>query len=640
MTVERFIEIISKSEIGANICETAMANNEHLKILRQGIEEWNKWREQNPEIKPNLSRADLSNMSLTGGIFREANISWANLSGADLSWVFLDNADLTKANLTNADLSEANLSEANLYRADLTGANLYRVYLNKANLESAILREANLREANLTETNLRLTHLRKADFSRANLTNANLGGAYLDETIFEEADLTRANLYRVEQINVDFSSAKLEKTNFKYPNPRRRRLIWGGIVVLGFIAVISLIILLWNKFHGDLVIVVPNGTRSYVFLDENQLSPGSNENGEDYYYAENYLTGDYTLRVYSTQLKDIQSYGFTRHKLYQRTVSITNQAESTPHFVRFDTLYTVQHIVDGIYPDINPEGSKLIYIKIAEGASGRPVKQLYTFDLVNRNESKVAIDENPYPEWDFDWELDRIYLSGNDKYAYVSAFQYSADKPSLFRIDLENSKLTAITLKTGKKWLSIVPVRDENQFLFENTIYSIDGRRLKTYMPDKPYENRLYFGGKNGVIFIKEDRSPEQRVTVLNSYYLNLENSEKKFLFTILSSKIPFLSASDNAERVLLCDYSGLTLEFFTTLKLWSNGVFLNLTNPLLDGDREYKNGKGFHKTEADIDRSGRRIVFEYENKIYLIDIKPDVAFEDLAAANLKNPRG
>jgi hypothetical protein len=31
-----------------------VANEEHLAILKQGVEVWNKWREKNPEIKPDL----------------------------------------------------------------------------------------------------------------------------------------------------------------------------------------------------------------------------------------------------------------------------------------------------------------------------------------------------------------------------------------------------------------------------------------------------------------------------------------------------------------------------------------------------------------------------------------------------------
>jgi hypothetical protein len=36
-----------------------MSNPEHLKILKQGVEAWNKWREENPDFRPNLSGADL-----------------------------------------------------------------------------------------------------------------------------------------------------------------------------------------------------------------------------------------------------------------------------------------------------------------------------------------------------------------------------------------------------------------------------------------------------------------------------------------------------------------------------------------------------------------------------------------------------
>jgi len=33
-----------------------MANPEHVKILKQGAEVWNKWREINPDIKPDLEK--------------------------------------------------------------------------------------------------------------------------------------------------------------------------------------------------------------------------------------------------------------------------------------------------------------------------------------------------------------------------------------------------------------------------------------------------------------------------------------------------------------------------------------------------------------------------------------------------------
>ena len=45
-----------------------MANEEHLKILKQGVKRWNKWRLENAKnaIRPDLIRADLSSAYLSG----------------------------------------------------------------------------------------------------------------------------------------------------------------------------------------------------------------------------------------------------------------------------------------------------------------------------------------------------------------------------------------------------------------------------------------------------------------------------------------------------------------------------------------------------------------------------------------------
>jgi hypothetical protein len=47
-----------------------MANQEHLDILKQGVETWNSWRDDNTSVQPNLSSADLSYLDL-----RSANFS-------------------------------------------------------------------------------------------------------------------------------------------------------------------------------------------------------------------------------------------------------------------------------------------------------------------------------------------------------------------------------------------------------------------------------------------------------------------------------------------------------------------------------------------------------------------------------------
>jgi uncharacterized protein YjbI with pentapeptide repeats len=118
----------------------AMADEEHLVILKRGVETWNAWRRACPEVVPDASGVDLSGVDLSG-----ANLNRADLGGADLSGADLSGANLGGANLSGADLSGANLSGANLNRADLLGVDLSRTNLSEAHLSGAHLSENAMR---------------------------------------------------------------------------------------------------------------------------------------------------------------------------------------------------------------------------------------------------------------------------------------------------------------------------------------------------------------------------------------------------------------------------------------------------------------------------------------------------------------
>lgn len=92
-------------------------NPEHLAKLMEGVDAWNEWRTQNPEIKPDLIKAILQRVNLT-----RANLSRANLMGANLRGAILIKANLKLANLINANLIGANLTGAILTEAKLTYA--------------------------------------------------------------------------------------------------------------------------------------------------------------------------------------------------------------------------------------------------------------------------------------------------------------------------------------------------------------------------------------------------------------------------------------------------------------------------------------------------------------------------------------
>ena len=164
-----------------------MANEEQLAILRQGVEVWNKWREENPDIKIDLTEAILHRAELN-----DVSFYLANLSGAEL----------TEASLRNADLGGTNLSNANLRGADI--------------------RWANISEANL---------------SGAKLNGANLVGSNLSETHFEDADLTGCQVYAISAWNLTINE-NTKQSNLIITRPDESTVTVDNIKVAQFIYLI------------------------------------------------------------------------------------------------------------------------------------------------------------------------------------------------------------------------------------------------------------------------------------------------------------------------------------------------------------------------------------------------------------------
>ncbi len=114
-----------------------MANPDHLEILKQGVEVWNEWREENPEERPNLRTADITRLELGGANLCRANLRRASISGAYLAEADLHGADLSGADLKGADLSSADLTEVNLTGASLSLARMRDAALSGADLAGA-----------------------------------------------------------------------------------------------------------------------------------------------------------------------------------------------------------------------------------------------------------------------------------------------------------------------------------------------------------------------------------------------------------------------------------------------------------------------------------------------------------------------
>jgi len=105
-----------------------MANPEHLDILDAGVEAWNRWRHEQPDVVPNLEKANLAGCELTAVDLHKARLWQADLEGAELT-----RADLRRAELTGASLEQVVLADA-----DLTGAMAGRTVIGNVDLSHVI----------------------------------------------------------------------------------------------------------------------------------------------------------------------------------------------------------------------------------------------------------------------------------------------------------------------------------------------------------------------------------------------------------------------------------------------------------------------------------------------------------------------
>ena len=136
-----------------------MADVEHLRILKSGVNPWNNWRESNKSIRPDLSYADLSGMKLDGINFENAYMrkikgNSISLQNAKLKWAHLYSSSLVNANFYNTDLMLSTLCASNLSNARFIKSSLNVTDLSRTNLQDAIFDDIFLDRTDFSFSNL------------------------------------------------------------------------------------------------------------------------------------------------------------------------------------------------------------------------------------------------------------------------------------------------------------------------------------------------------------------------------------------------------------------------------------------------------------------------------------------------------
>ncbi|MFO0548507.1 MAG: DUF2169 domain-containing protein [Polyangiaceae bacterium] len=198
--------------------------------------------------KANLSRAKLERAKLTSAeldmtILEQAELGFADLTGARGNEPILRGAKLDDAKLTRLALSRAMLQECSLERADLTEAELFdclcidwtakgakfeqakftQSCFNTTDFSGADLRKVTAEGCSFLKAKLEGLDLRGAIFDRcffndADLTGARLSGASLKWARFTDAQLRDADLRGADLFEADFTRARLDRAQFQDAN--------------------------------------------------------------------------------------------------------------------------------------------------------------------------------------------------------------------------------------------------------------------------------------------------------------------------------------------------------------------------------------------------------------------------------------
>jgi hypothetical protein len=116
--------------------ENFRADERQFAILNQGVKSWNQWRQDNPDVRPDLrgvlmagkdlDHADFRNTVLENAFFFNANLVKADFSGAQLIWAGFGQATLGGARFVAANLcsqsDEGSPLRSRLHRSGSTGS--------------------------------------------------------------------------------------------------------------------------------------------------------------------------------------------------------------------------------------------------------------------------------------------------------------------------------------------------------------------------------------------------------------------------------------------------------------------------------------------------------------------------------------
>ncbi|MEM8719105.1 MAG: pentapeptide repeat-containing protein [Cyanobacteria bacterium P01_G01_bin.39] len=186
-----------------------MADKKHLEILRQGVEVWNQWRQDNPDIKPNIYKEQLDFGEYNQIQFNSTILSFTSFRFTSFQHTNFDNTRLCNAILNDAELFKASLQNSNLTRLQALGTNF-----NGANLTGSCIEDWNINsKTNLQNVQCDYIYLRSSYSEKEGKWIFTDRRPHDPEQIFAPGEFTQLFQKALETVDLIFSEG-IEWTAF------------------------------------------------------------------------------------------------------------------------------------------------------------------------------------------------------------------------------------------------------------------------------------------------------------------------------------------------------------------------------------------------------------------------------------------
>lgn len=184
-------------------CAMQKVNLSQVRIEGVGIKESNL-------ANANLKSANVEFSNLN--VFKDVNLSSADLSGSNISWLYSENVNFRNADFSDASILESQVKNCNFINASLENAELYSVAFKDCEMQESVLAKAKI-----TNVTFEQSKLENADFKQSEIEYGNFVDSNLDGADFKDVTLHSMNEFRnVSLVAADFSNAQLSEESKLY----------------------------------------------------------------------------------------------------------------------------------------------------------------------------------------------------------------------------------------------------------------------------------------------------------------------------------------------------------------------------------------------------------------------------------------